>query len=345
MSNKTVPLLIASVGGVLAAIGLTRGTQAPATDDASVASIEIFVSVRTIDVAEAITPDKVRLEKWPIDRIPKGASGKLAGFEGKFARQRFYDGEPIMSAKLMDEVTDSAEMIPHGYRVVSLPSHTNRNATSRLRRGDLVDVVAYFTKGNRFAEPTAKTVLSSVRVFAVDGDINREDGFIDIDAKSRRSVSLLIHRKDTPAWTCASELGTIRLPLASPTEVDERGDDTTPSPAATEFLAWLSEQQPARTIGESELMQTAATSSVPTLVSVPSPIAHPTPAELSMPIAVPTPIDAATTEAAEGFKMLKLSGGVQTEYWIEAGTEFPVIVHQSNPEDSWETKRPFSERF
>ena len=345
MSNKTVPLLIASVGGVLAAIGLTRSIQAPSGDRANVASVEIFVSVRTIDVSEAITPDKLRLETWPVDRIPKGASGNLADFEGKFARQRFYDGEPMMPVKLIDEVADATPTIPHGYRVVAVESNTRRGVGSPIRRGDLVDVVAYFSQSDRFAEPTAKTVLAGVRVFAVDELNNSGTDLVSIDARAASSISLLIHRKDTPAWTCANELGSIRLTLASPAESDTHTDDAAPSPAAAEFLAWLSDQQPPHAVAGWELLQTAATSSVPTLVSVPPPSALAPPAEDSTPIAIPTPIAIATKEAKQGFKMLKLSGGVQTEYWIEEGTEVPVMVDQSSLDELQQTTSPFSDLF
>lgn len=327
MSNKTVSILIASVGGVVAAIALSRGVKAPTPNRASTASVEIFVSVGTIDFAEAITPAKVRLEKWPADRIPQGASSKLADFEGKFARQRFYEGEPIMSVKLMDEVADSTNAIPRGYRVVSVPSSNRNNVASRLRRGDLVDVVAYFKKSDRFSEPTAKTVLTGVRIFAVDDTEDHEAGFIDINAPATRSISLLIHRQDAPAWTCASELGSIRLPLANPSEIVESVDDAAPSHAATEFLTWLAQHQPTRKIQETGLMQTAATSSLPTLVSVPPHVAVPT-LKLETAVAAPTPIAAAKEEAKSGFKMIKMSGGVQTEYWIQDGTQVPVITRK-----------------
>lgn len=327
MSNKTVSIVIASVGGVVAAIALSRGVKAPSSNSASPASVEIFVSVATIDFAEAITPAKVRLEKWPADRVPKGAGSRLADFEGKFARQRFYEGEPIMSVKLMDEVADSTNAIPRGYRVVEVPSNNASADSSRLRRGDLVDVVAYFKKSDRFSEPIAKTVLTGVRIFAVDDAADHETGLVEINAPAARSISLLIHRQDAPAWTCASELGTIRLPLANPSEIAESVDDASPSHAATEFLTWLAQHQPTRKIQETGLMQTAATSSLPTLVSVPPHVAVPT-LKVDKPVTVPTPVAVVKEEAKSGFKMIKMSGGVQTEYWIQDGTKVPVITRE-----------------
>ncbi len=277
MKNNTVAMLGASVVGVLAAIGMSRGMHSSSIDNTGVATVEIFVSVRTIDVSEPITPDKVRLEKWPIDRIPKGAGNQLSDFEGKFARQRFYQGEPIMSVKLMDDISHPAELIPPGYRVVSLPLDARRRVNDQLHRGDLVDVVAYFEQGDRFPEPTARTVLSGIRVFAIDEPNADGLGGMDDRTSTPVTISLLIHRQDTPAWTCASELGTIRLVLAGPTEINDRSDHNTASPAAESFLAWLSSQPPICAPHKPELLQTAALSSVPTLVSTPPPVVNPAP--------------------------------------------------------------------
>ncbi|TWT74989.1 Flp pilus assembly protein CpaB [Allorhodopirellula solitaria] len=347
MRNKTVPLLIASVVGVLAAVGVSRSMLAPSTEVASVQTVEIFVSVRTIDVAEAITPDKVRLEKWPIDRIPKGVGGQLANFEGKFARQRFYEGEPIMAAKLMDAATDTAQAIPRGFRVVSMPDDGRHGAPNPLRAGDRVDVVAYFDKSERFVEPIAKTVLTGVQVFAIDASPVDPDRSLGAPVNPLGSISLLIQRSDAPAWTCATELGTIRLALASPTEFEEESDEELASRSAADFLAWLSQHQPAPKFRQSELLQTAAMSSAPTLVSVPAPIALPTPTASPQPItqpesiapdesigqpqpiAQPRPVEASTEASQPGFKMLKVSGGVETEYWFEEDTPSPVTRHDA----------------
>lgn len=332
MKNRTIPMLIAGVGGILAAIGLSRGGVAPSQDAESGPSVEIFVSVRTIDVAEPITPDKLRLEKWPVDRIPEGASSHLADFEGKFARQRFYAGEPIMSVKLIGEIADATQAIPHGYRIVSLPTGAQRGIIHPIRPGDRVDVLAYFKESDRFTEPTAKTVLTGVRVFAIEDASDHDEGVAREKTKETHSISLLIRRHDAPAWTCARELGTIHLALASPTEMDDRVDDSAASPTAEEFLAWLSNHHPVRNIHEGELLQTAATSTVPTLVSVPAPVELSVPTEPAPPVTVPTAISSLTKKPKPGFKMLKMSGGVQTEYWVAEGSQVPVIMHPSDDE-------------
>ncbi|TWU03566.1 Flp pilus assembly protein CpaB [Neorhodopirellula pilleata] len=301
MKNKSVPLLMAIVCGTIAAIGLSQWMQAQSSTEAGVATVEIFVTAKTIDIAEEITPDKIRLEQWPADRVPKGTSGQLKDIEGKFARQRFYEGEPIMPVKLMDDSNGSSQTIPRGYSVVSMRADPESSVATLVRPGDRVDVVAYFTKSELIPETMAKTVLTGVRVFAVDGRTDRETE--EDKTKAARSISLLIHKNDTPAWTYASELGKIRLTLGNPTDIIDAVSENDGNGAGQEFLQWLADHQAAQAIRQAE-----SKTPITTVVK-------------QEPVAV--------KEKKNGFKMLKLSGGVLTEYWIEEGKQVPVILNES----------------
>lgn len=309
MKNKSVPLLIAIVCGTIAAIGLSQWMQAQASTDTPVETVEIFVTAKTIDIAEEITPEKIRLEQWPADRVPKGASGELSDIEGKYARQRFYEGEPIMPVKLMEDSNGSSQTIPRGYSVVSMRADPESSVATLVRPGDRVDVVAYFKKGELIPETMAKTVLTGVRVFAVDGRTERETE--EKESTSAKSISLLIHKNDTPAWTYASELGKIRLTLGNPTDVLDATGDADGNGAGQSFLKWLADYQAAQAARELE-------DDKPKIITVKE-----------------TPV--IKKEKKNGFKMLKMSGGVLTEYWIEEGKSVPMILNQSGKDGTTET--------
>lgn len=309
MKNKSVPLLIAIVCGTIAAIGLSQWMQAQASTDTSVETVEIFVTAKTIDIAEEITPEKIRLEQWPADRVPQGASGQLADIEGKYARQRFYEGEPIMPVKLMEDSNGSSQTIPRGYSVVSMRADPESSVATLVRPGDRVDVVAYFKKSELIPETMAKTVLTGVRVFAVDGQTERETE--EKESKTARSISLLIHKNDTPAWTYASELGKIRLTLGNPTDVMDPAGDSEGNGAGQSFLKWLADYQAAQAARELE-------ENMPKQVEVKE-------------------TQVVQKEKKNGFKMLKLSGGVLTEYWIEEGKSVPQILNESGKDGLKET--------
>jgi pilus assembly protein CpaB len=312
MKNKSVPLLIAIVCGTIAAIGLSQWMQAQASTGSASETVEIFVTTKTIDIAEEITPEKIRLEQWPADRVPKGASGQLSDIEGRFARQRFYEGEPIMPVKLMEDSNGSSQTIPRNYSVVSMRADPESSVATLVRPGDRVDVIAYFKKSELIPETMAKTVLTNVRVFAVDGQTERKSDEKEVSVA--RSISLLIHKNDTPAWTYATELGKIRLTLGSPTDVDDVMGESDGNGAGQSFLKWLADYQTAQSAQSARDVEANKSKNLG-----------------------PATVATVQKEKKNGFKMLKMSGGVLTEYWIEEGKSVPVILNESGKNGTRET--------
>ncbi|MEM9588995.1 MAG: Flp pilus assembly protein CpaB [Planctomycetota bacterium] len=311
MRNKSVFLLLACVAGTIAAIGFSQLMQANGTGN-EVQTVEIFVTAKAIDVGEEITADKIRLEQWPVDRVPEGASATLDDLQGKYAKQRFYTGEPVMPMKLMNDANGKSTKIPKGYSVVSMKADQANAVANLVRPGDRVDVMAYFTKSEVIPESMAKTILKGVRVFAVDGRTERDEGDEESNS-SAKVVSLLIHKKDAEAWTYATELGRVRLTLGNPGEYAKAGDamPDEANAAGQEFLSWLAEYQRAREerLAAERAAKLAAKDSGDT-----------------------TPIASAPGEPAKrasGFRMLKMSQGVITEYeWID-GRLTPVVVSET----------------
>lgn len=299
MRNKSVFLLLACVCGTIAAIGVSQWMQAQSTSQNAIETVEIFVTAKTIDVAEEITPDKIRLEQWPADRVPEGATSQLEDLEGRFARQRFYAGEPVMPVKLMTDANGSSQTIPKGYSVVSMKADSENAVANLVRPGDRVDVMSYFTKSEIIPETMAKTVLRGIRVFAVDGRTEREEN--EVYGKSARTISLLIHSSDAEAWTYATELGKIRLKLVNPGDYasspEGDGDDD-----AHKFLKWLADHQRAQE--ERARKQAEEKAKEPQVAQK-------------------------LNKKASGFKMMKITGNKLTEYEWVADRSIPVIVNES----------------
>ena len=309
MRNKSVFLLLACVCGTIAAIGVSQWMQAQSTGQSDIRMVEIFVTAKAVDVAEEITAEKIRLEQWPADRVPTGATSKLEELQGKFARQRFYAGEPVMPVKLMNEANSSSVTIPKGFSVVSMKADAENAVANLVRPGDRVDVMAYFTKSDIIPESMAKTVLRGIRVFAVDGRTQREDD--DENNKTARTVSLLISKDDAEAWTYASELGKVRLSLGNPG--DYQTNDGGGSDAGDDFLRWLADYQKAQQDREEqerdEKKQLAGK-----LTSTPAPKDRPNEAA------------AGSDDEADGFTMLKLSGDRRIRYEWGEGRQLPTVV-------------------
>ena len=271
--------------------------QARNTTVSDAPTIEIFVAAKAIEVGEEVTPEKIRLEQWPADRIPEGSVGDLALLEGKYAKQKFYAGEPVMPVKLMDNNTAT---IPKGFSVVSLKADAENSISNLIQPGDRVNVVAYFTKSEIIPRTMTQTVLKGVRIFAVDGVTDRKEG--DERPKMVRTIQLLVHSGDVDAWTYANELGKIRLSLGNPGDYDDAVEQDGPSSAGQEFLKWLADHQAA---------QEAARLALDEEEDEPQP----------MPVTT-------VTKKKKGFKMIKMVEGRMVEYFI-AENELPVILNDT----------------
>jgi pilus assembly protein CpaB len=310
MRNKSLFLLLACVCGTVAAIGVSQWMQANNQSGPAFETVEIFVTAQEVDVQEEITADKIKLEQWPADKIPAGATNDLSELEGRYAKQPFYAGEPVLSVKLMNDKDDV--IVPKGYSVVSMPA--DRGGIANLvKQGDRVDVRAYFTQNELIPRTTSKTILSGVRVFAIDGRTKRDDD--DARSKAVRTISLLIRKADEEAWTYAEKLGEISLSLGSPGDYENSKDVTEASQAGQEFLKWLAdlreEQERARLASIDQDEPDAA-----------------------------EPTTLAPAPKKKTWQMLKYHRGKMTLFEFEEGNPMPRIIEVSGESTDQEEQDP-----
>lgn len=307
--RKSAYLLVALVCGTLATVLANQWLKAQAGGQSGGPMAEIFVATAAIDIGEEITPERVKLEPWPADRVPQGSTGDFELLKKRYAKQRFYVGEAIMPVKLMDE---NWSTVPKGYRVVALKA-ADVTIANLVQPGDRVDVLAYFNKSDLIPQSMSKTVLMGVRVYALDGDTERRAG--EDRAKNLRNIQLLIHEKDTDAWQYAQELGNVRLSLGS--DADYSSEDGS-NQAGKEFLTWLedhrnaqeqAEQAKARQKREDEAKRNASS-----VASAP----------------------ARKTKDENGFSMFKMVEDRMVEYWIVPG-KLPVRVGEVGGADDTST--------
>jgi pilus assembly protein CpaB len=307
MRSKPLLLGVAGVAGMIAAIGASQWMQAQNTVVKTTETVEIFVAVNDIDVSEEITAENIKLEKWPADRVPNGALRELGDLEGKYANQRLFAGEPLMARKLMDSMESTSLKIPRGYSVVSLQADAAASVANLVRPGDRVNVIGFFRKNDVIPESMTKTVLTGVRVFAIDGRTVRSED--EDSGKSARTISLLIHKEDEEAWTWANELGKVRLSLGRPDEFASKGEDGNSSgvnAAGQEFLAWLADHQ--------KTQEERRNPPQPALPSIAALAAR----AFEAPVA---------PQKEESFRMVKMSGeGLTTVYEWTAGNPVPKVI-------------------
>ncbi|QDT13704.1 Flp pilus assembly protein CpaB [Planctomycetes bacterium K23_9] len=238
MRNKSLFLLLACVCGTVAAIGVSQWMNAN-SGSGTTETVEIFVTAQEIGDQEEITADKIRLEHWPADRVPQGATSDLAALEGRFAKQLFLAGEPVLEAKLMNEKNDI--IVPKGYRVVSMKADQNSGIANLVKQGDRVDVDAYFTKNELFPETKTMTILSGVKVFALDGKTKHDPEAVK--ARSVRTISLAIRNADHEAWMLAQRNGEVSLSLGNPSAYESDVPEGEVSATGQKFLTWMADHR------------------------------------------------------------------------------------------------------
>lgn len=220
--------------GLVASIGITQviGNRDTAPADPTGNTNAIFVALEDVAFGEPLTPQALRLENWPKDKIPKGALSRIEDVEGRRTRAKLYSGEPILENKLFPKGASEqgySTVIPKGYRVI--PVRVDQVSGSGLiLPGDRVDVLVYLTKNppKGILKTSARTILQNVKVFAVNNTVDTESK--DEKTMAAQTISLLVKPENAQLVMLADELGEIRLVMRSPEDdATPTVEDTTPS--------------------------------------------------------------------------------------------------------------------
>jgi pilus assembly protein CpaB len=199
---------------LIASIGISQVVDKSGKDETpEVKLAPVYVAALDVPSHQKLNAQSVKLEEWPIDRIPPGAVTKFEDLDGRKPAQPLYTGEVILSAKIIDSTQRAlkSERIPKGYRVVSVDVNMSSAVSGLLSPGDRVDVLGFF-KG-RGRAPVTKTVLTDISVFAINDKISRATGDEDAGSIKAKTVSLTVKPAQAQRLLLAAELGQIKLSL------------------------------------------------------------------------------------------------------------------------------------
>jgi pilus assembly protein CpaB len=237
MRAKSMALLMLALGcGLVASIGSYQVLAKRNTEPVGIPgeTAPVVVAVTDIPLGEPLSPEMMKLEPWPKDKVPPGAIANLEDVQGRRAKQRLYSGEPILENKLLIKgasMQGASSVIPMGYRVVSVKVDSV-SGSGLILPGDRVDVLVYLVGNSQqeIQETSARTVLQDIKVFAVDDIVNMDK---DKDGKdkciSAKTISLLVTPPQAAKVTLASEMGKIRLVMRSPDD-NAHTEDATAKP-------------------------------------------------------------------------------------------------------------------
>jgi len=259
------PVFIVLVVAALAA-GLTaflakswlEGQATGAARQEAPATAEILVAARDVAAGTVLQADDLRYDKWPVEAVsPRlvvrtGGEDAKAAFLGQMVRQSLFEGLPFSPAAIFrtDTVGVMAGLLAPGMRAVSI-SITNPSAVSGfITPGDRVDVVlaADLQRANEGGDRTpsggfmaryvAETVLSDIKVLAIDQQIARGRDGAAIQGKT---ATVEVTPKQAEILTAAGMLGSLQLVLRG--QPDPKAVSAPAPVAAAEEMGFTSDAE------------------------------------------------------------------------------------------------------
>src|SRR5262249_53961508 len=190
---RILVLVIALLAGGVAA-WLASGSDpvtvvAPAPAPPPIDTVDVLVAASDIGLGTAITAQELRWQIWPtagagpqfIRKSDRPDAIQQLG--GSITRQAFAAGEPIRESRLIKASGSGymAAILPQGMRAIATEVSPESGAGGFILPNDHVDII--LTRRDRDAEKasgvevhTSMTVLSNLRVLAIDQTIEEKNG-------------------------------------------------------------------------------------------------------------------------------------------------------------------------
>jgi len=200
---------------------LAGGGQKP-PEPVQVAQVEmadVLVAKSNIGVGQKITPAELQWQPWPVTAVVPTFVRKSAmpdamqKLTGTIVRYAFVAGEPINEAKVIkaDGSGFMAALLPSGKRAISTEISAETGAGGFILPNDRVDVI--LTRRQRDSDRAdSETILSDIRVLAVDQTIGEKDGQKVVVGKT---ATLELSPGQAEMLARSRQMGTLSLALRS----------------------------------------------------------------------------------------------------------------------------------
>lgn len=231
---RILVLFIAIAAGGIAAMLAGRQDEPAPVAQAPVPqmeTVEVLVAATDIGIGHAVGQGDLRWQTWPAaaananfirQRDRPDAINQLAG---SIARGPFSAGEPIREAKLIKGTSSGymAAILPSGMRAVSTEISPESGVGGFVLPNDHVDVI--LTRRDKEAEKaagvevvTSETILTNVRVLAIDQTVEEKSGQRVVVGKT---ATLELSPRQVETLALSRQLGTLSLALRSMADVDK----------------------------------------------------------------------------------------------------------------------------
>lgn len=229
---RLIVLVIAIAAGGFAALLAGRSEQ-PAVEPAPVAkldTVEVLIAKNAIALGQVVTAQDVQWQAWPqaaasasfIRKADK--ANAIEELSGSIARTPFVAGEPIREAKLIKANGSGfmAAILPPGKRAVSTEISPETGAGGFILPNDHVDVILTRRASDASRQAgvnshSSETILSNVKVLAIDQTIEEKDGQRVVVGKT---ATLELGSRQAETLALSRQLGTLSLALRSLADIN-----------------------------------------------------------------------------------------------------------------------------
>jgi pilus assembly protein CpaB len=179
---------------------------------------EVLVANTNLTPGQALSTEQVRWEKWPTGSVDpsfithEAVGSGDAAVKGTVVRAPILQGQPITSTSIVhgDASGFMAATLTEGMRAVSITISADSSAGGFILPNDRVDVIVTRKPEGNSSRGFAKTILSNVRVLAVDQTFRQDKDTRTVVGKTA-TVEVTPEQAETIA--AASVAGQLSLSL------------------------------------------------------------------------------------------------------------------------------------
>jgi pilus assembly protein CpaB len=176
--------LVAAVGAAFLVRGMLGGgtPKVEAKAAPTIPMSEVLVASANLTPGQALSADRVRWEKWPTASVDPSfithdaVGSEEAAVKGTVVRAPILQGQPITNTAIVhgDASGFMAATLGDGMRAVSISISADSSAGGFILPNDRVDVILTRRPEVSSARGSAKTILTNLRVLAVDQTFRQE---------------------------------------------------------------------------------------------------------------------------------------------------------------------------
>lgn len=230
MNRRRIILVAAAFVIAIGSVVLLRGflasqqpvqvVQAPAQEP----ELRILVAAQDLPAGTLVQPEQIRWRAWPKDDnnleryVVEGGGVGADLFHGAVVRQGLRAGEPVTEGRLIKpgERGFLAAVLNPDMRAVSVPINAVSGIAGFVFPGDRVDMILTHNiqvpaDGARPNRVVSETVLSGVRVLAIDQSVNDQNDKPQV----AQIATLEVLPKEAELVMVVRELGALSLSLRS----------------------------------------------------------------------------------------------------------------------------------